>query len=239
MSQPTVNDDPYAVAETATPRPAAYFGQVKVDAWFAKLVKGVGKMPFDASADPMDQRVTAIDIHLLPLPECNISFEVKRELIDQSKAWASIVLPSIKALGLTGLRDLNDRFVQITTAPTGRKYSKNGEEREETTFKFVELYADEASCRAAYNAQRGSSQTEEEPLVDAAPAPVNGNGNKERETALQFLKVYVEAAARGQTDLQVIREKLAGQIAIQPVIAKYFTVDSPETMNLIMEVMAK
>lgn len=66
--------------------------------------------------------------------------------------------------------------------------------------------------------------------VQPQAAPAN---NTERETALKFLRVIVENAARGQSDLTVVRNTVAAQIATMPLVSKYFTVDSPETMNLI------
>jgi hypothetical protein len=85
------------------------------------------------------------------------------------------------------------------------------------------------------------SSSQPVPEVDQAPAqPANGNGSsKEKETALKFLKVIVENSSRGQTDPTVITNTVGANIANMPMVSKYFTADSPETMNLIMEAMSK
>lgn len=215
-----------------------YFGQVKIDTYFAVLVKGMGKVPFDAGQHNADQRVTAIDMQIIPLAEMNISFEISRNLIAESKEWASIVLPSIKALGISA-RELNNKWVHVTRKPTGSTYTskRDNQQYPETTFEFLAVYPDEAACRAAYQAAGGSAGTAPAQQQQSSSAP--SNGDKERETALKFLKVIVDNSARGQTDPAVITSTVAANIANMPMVAKHFTAQSPETMSLIMEAMSK
>ena len=220
-----------------------YYGQVKVDTFFCVLVKGTGKVPFDPQKHSADQRRTSIEIAMFPLPEMNISYDVSRNMLAKSREWAGIVLPSIKNLGISA-QGLNNQWVHLRTKSTGSTYTnKNGETRERTTFEFVALFQDEATCRAAYNSAAADGPA---PVQQPAPAaaPPNGNGNgagsqKEKDAALKFLKVIVENAARGQTDLGIIQATVAANIANMAPIAKFFTGDSPETMQLIMEAMAK
>jgi hypothetical protein len=214
-----------------------YFGQVKIDTYYCTLVKGTGKVPFDAGQHSIDQRRTAIDINIFPIAEQNISFDVSRNMIAESREWAGIVLPSIKNLGISA-RDLNGKWALVRTKGTGATYTdRNGETRERTTFEFVAVYSDEAACRAAYQlAGNGSAAP-----ASAAPSTpaTNGNGSKEKETAAKFLKPIVDNAVKGQTDLEVIRGTVAANISQFPQLAKFFTVDSPEVGQLILEAMAK
>jgi len=212
--------------------PTEYWGLVKIDSYFCTLQKGLGKIPFDAQKNSLDDRRTAIDIIVIPLAEQNISYDVNRSMIAESREWAGIVLPSIKNLGISA-QQLNGKYGHIRTKGTGSTYTnKNGETRERTTFEFVQVFNTEAECRSAYQAYTSGA--------GAAPAPAapasNGN-DKERKTALKFLKVIVENAARGQSDLTVITNTVAVNIANMPMVSKHFTVDSPETMNLILEAM--
>lgn len=240
MATQTVYDpwnDPWATADDPQFNTSYdYFGQVKVDSYFCILVKGTGKVPFDAQAHAIDQRRTAIDIQIFPLAEMNISFDVSRNMIAESREWAGIVLPSIKALNLS-LRDLNNKWVHVVTEKTGQTYTgKDGNTKDKTTFKFLAVFPDEASCRAAYQAAANGTP------APAPATPVNGNGNgasKERETAAKFLPVIVTNACAGQTDLTVIRNSVAAAIANMPMVSKHFTVDSTEVMTLIMEKMSK
>ena len=85
--------DPWDVASTATVAPRSYYGQLRLDTWFCVLQKGVGKVPFDDGQHSPDDRRTSVDIHLIPIAEQNVAFELKREPIAESREWAGIVLP--------------------------------------------------------------------------------------------------------------------------------------------------
>jgi hypothetical protein len=103
---------------------------------------------------------------------------------------------------------------------TGRKYTKDGVEKESTTFKFLEVYgSEEAAEKAAFELYSGGNGSE--PEADTKP------NNAERETALKFLPGLV-AMSRGDT------VQLATMLAQQPLIAKYFTVQSPEVQELLV-----
>lgn len=235
----TYNNDPWERAENPQQRSSEFWGQVEISLYNAVLVKGVGKAPFDPQQHKPEQLVTGIDIHIAPLAEQNVSFQVSRSMIAESKEWASLVLPSIKALGLS-VRELNGKWARVGQKGTGSNYTnQNGETRERTTFEFIKVFATEDECRADFLANG-------HPMPDLDQTNGNGNGghapvqpqaapanNTERETALKFLRVIVENAAREQSDLMVVRNTVAAQIATMPLVSKYFTVDSPETMNLI------
>lgn len=241
MANQVVTNDPFDAAENPQVRQAEYWGEVALDMYFAILQKGVGKVPFDAALHSPDKRVTAIEIAILPIAEQNVTYQVNRGMIAESREWAGIVLPSIKALGISA-RELAGKYVHVRQKPTGQTYVNNqGETKDRTTFEFVKLFKDYAECLADFKAGAGDTEY--------PPTPANGNGqpaaapangaSKERDTALQFLKVVVENAVRGQTDLKVIRDTVALNVANMPLINKFFTVDSPETMQLIMEKMTK
>ena len=100
-AQPAVAEyDPFESATNATLRPNTYFALVACDAWPCVLVKGQGKVAFNAQQHKIENRVTAIDISLQPLAEQNVNFPLVRNMIAESPAWIKIVLPSAKALGL-------------------------------------------------------------------------------------------------------------------------------------------
>ena len=218
-------------------RQSEYWGQVAIDAYYAVLEKGVGKVAFNPQLHSVDKRVTALDVKLVPLGDMNITFDVSRSMIAESREYAGVVLPSIKAMGIAA-KDLNGKWVRLTFAATGRTYiDKNGDTKDSTTVKFLQLFADEAACRADYLATHQPGTTLPADSTPApAPAPAN---NKERETALKFLKVFVDNAAKGQIDLGVIQRTLASNISMNPIVAKHFTADSTEAMTLIAEAMSK
>lgn len=227
MTTTTVSNDPWAAAENAQLPPQVYFGEVVVDVWFCVLEKGTGKRPFDPQKDDIEQRRTAVDIAVIPLAEHNLKFNLERKMIAESKAWTGITWPSLRALGLNSLKELNGKWAQVTLEPTGRKWTnKNGEEKEETALKFLALYDSLEACQAAFLGQNNG---------DANTNANAGNGHKDedRETALQFAKVIVENAKRKhQGDDEAMRNEVAQQIANFPLVSKYFSVNSPEVARL-------
>lgn len=233
--------DPWDIAEQAKEPQFSnlIWGQCEASSWFCVLEKGVGKVEFDPQVHSPDQRRTAIDIIIHPLPDMNLNFDLVRGMIAESREWAGIVLPSIRNLGISP-KQLNGSWVKVQTVPLTDKAGNvvtftdaNGVVKEKSTIKFLTIFKDEAECRADYLANSGKATPQNTEYAGGS----NNNDNKEREVALAFLKVYVENACRGQNDIEVIRKTLAFNIAQQPLISKYFTVDSPETVQLIAKVM--
>lgn len=221
MNTPT-HDDPFAAADNSQIRPPEFWGKLEVDAWFCALIKGQGKVPYDATLHPADQRRTAIDMHIISLPSINLNYPVTRSLIAESNEWSKIVWPSLRDLGINSLRDLKDAeyWCRATTEPTGRTYNSNGVTKQATTFRFLELYKSESECDAAYLVSREPDWLDSP--APAAPA-VNGTNHaeqRERETALAFARILVKQSG------SVV--ELASRLAEFPLVSKYFTVDSPE-----------
>lgn len=225
-------DDPFAAADNPAIRPADYFGKLEVDAWFCALVKGQGKVPFDGQQHPVDQRRTAIDLHVIPLADHKLSYPLTRGVIAESKEWTAIVWASLRDLGVQSLRELKDteRWCRVTTENTGRTYQSNGSVKEATTFRFLALYPTEAECQAAFAASRNGGG---EDWLDAPAqaAPVNGsNGTahaeqRERDTALAFARILVKQS-------HSIPE-LGERLAQYPLVGRFFTVDSPEISEMV------
>lgn len=222
--------DPFDAATQAGERLDTLYGKVDVSATFVKLIKGVGKQPWSES-DGVDARRTEVQITLNPLDCTGLTLLVERRLIAESRDWSGIVWPSLRDLGLKNVRELNGKFVKAETVKTGRTYTnKRGETSEETTFKFAAVFNTAAEATAAYYAERGGGDGDPMAIPMGTPATnvsPNGNGNgAERETALQFVGALVKQAGGD-------RGKLAGLIAQMPMISKYFTVDSPEVVELL------
>ena len=225
------NMNPLDALDNPELRSPEYFGRIEMHTWFCVLEKGIGKVDFDPAKHGIDARRTAVKIGLIPLAEHNTNQDIFRDQIAESREWASLVLPSIKNLGITA-RELDGKWVKLTFQPTGRTYTKTdpmtGETvtRDATTFKFLALYADEAACRAAYLAERaGNGGNGGASAPASAPAR---SGNQEKETALKFVKPLIARADGDET-------KLGQLIAGMPLLSKHFTVQSPEVQELLME----
>ncbi len=235
-------DDPFVAAENATLRPREYWGQLAVDAYFAKLVKGMGKVPFDPLADPIEQRVTAISLGLTPLPESGLTFNLTREMIAESVEWVRIVWPSLREHGVQNAKAADGLWVKLIQQPTGRKYrTRSGEEREATTFKILEVYPNEDACRAAYLAAHPGNTEADTGFGDDLAEAISGKPQPQtaqpepdaraRETAKAFIAAL---AKQHRGDM----EKIRATVASIPMITKCFDPDGQEFAQIVAENMA-
>jgi hypothetical protein len=216
--------DPWNDATNAGERSGVFYGRIDANAQHVVLQKGTGKAPFNPNVHSHDDRRTELFISLNPLDEMNLTKAIERNVIAESREWSGIVWASLRTLGLTNARELHGKYAKCELVKTGRTWQKNGETVEGTTFKFLALYKSREECAAAFRADRGGSQpaADEDVPFDTAPAPAN---NHERETALKFLEPIVKAS---NGDRNVLSITIAGM----PLLAKFFTVDSPEVQAL-------
>ena len=225
--------DPFDSASDAHALSAEYYGEVILDAWHCVLEKGSGKRPFDPQVDDPATRRTAVDIVVLPLAEANLKFSLERKLLAESKAWTGLTWPSLQRLGLVNAREAKNRFCRVKLTPTGRTWTgSDGEKKEETTFEFIELYADEPACKSAYAAKNGGHSPAATAAIPSQPTAADEPGRK---TALTFAKAIVTNLARSEKDPLALQLKVAEKIAAMPMVGKYFTAETPEVLQLIVE----
>lgn len=211
--------DPFDSAANPETSQPEYYGQALTDAFYCVLQRGVGKLPFDPAQHRVEDRKTAVKISIIPIPEQNAR-DVTREYIAEFGAWVKITLPSIKAIGLEP-RTLNNAWVHAALVPEGRTYTdKAGETKESLTLKFLAAYPDEAACRAAYLAARNGSAAE------TPTQPASNGDDKERTTALEFVKALIKQTNGDEA-------ALATRIAALPPVAKHFNVQSPDVRALL------
>ena len=239
MLENTVTEfDPFASASAPVVQSFDLWGKVEISAWACALITGQGKVPYDPT-NPNHRRYTAIDIFIQPLPEIDVKYpkSLEEHWIGEFPQWAKITLPSIKALGIDNVREINGKYARITRVPNGKKYEKKdqmgnltGEMKDETTFKFLAFYRDEDECRAAYLAAGGQPSA-------------NGNGHNvaqvapeesEKTQAYNIMKVVIANVKNGKTTVQEVQEAIKTH-AFYPHISKFYTVDSDETVGLIYE----
>lgn len=235
--------DAFDAATNAQVRSFDLFGIVEISAWACHLEKGSGKIPFDPQ-NPNHKRMTAIDVFIQPLPEIDVKYPKTLEChwLAEYNTWAKITLPSIKeafqnATGqeLGSVRQINGMYARVARVdsldkPYPKKDSSTnqptGEMVTPKTFKFVEFYADEAACRAAYVAAGGQPMQGGSPAQSVDTAPVDN----EKQSAMAFLPVIVKNALEGKglkvtDDWKAAVNTALGQF---PLVAKHFTAESPE-----------
>jgi hypothetical protein len=229
------NLDAWDRASNPTSFGSDFWGQFKVDAWLCALVKGKGKVPYDPAIH--DRPATALDLEVIPLPEMNVTNDkiTQRNIIAESDEWRSFGWASLKALGMANLKEARDRWCRVSLVPTGETYEKDGKTKERTTFKFVTLFPDEAGCRTDYLANGGNSLPPAVQEVQVAPSNGNGNG-PEKLVAFAFAKVIVNNTMKGQVGhpLDEAMNEVGKALAQYPGVSKYFSVQSPEVIELMM-----
>jgi len=208
--------------------PKVYFGQVFTDAFFVHIAKGEPKVPFDAAQHKPETKFTQIKIDGVCTRANGSTYDISREIIAEfGREWAGIVLPSLKVCGVHP-RDLNERWARWEMVSTGRKYTNSaGEEREASTFKFLEFFDSEDACRAAEKAHYSRPVEDEED----APLPMpeentNVNGNAERANLAKFLPLLWTQAAGDVV-------KFGELLQANPILAAQFDLNSPEVQAVI------
>lgn len=218
------NYDPWEEAQNAKQQPKSYFGRVEFDIYPAVLEKGIGAMPYDPALHKDERRVTAIICSITPLASSSATFTSERRMVAEFGDWPKLVIPSINALGVN-LRELHGKWIRYETVGTGRKYvDRNGMEKESTTFRFLAWYPTEAAAEAAAQALYSGHDNGngEEP----SPQPVPTEAPSERASLAAFLPAFV-TQANGD------RDKLAQILAGHALMAKHFTITSPEVLALL------
>lgn len=218
-------DELWNEVSTAELSPSVYFGKVNFDLWPCVLVKGQGAVVFDPNQHKPEDRRIQIEISITPLSSARKQFITERKALAESRDWIKVTLASIKALGLQSAREVDNRWVQYVMEPTGRKYTdKNGIERDNTMPKILAVYDSEEAAEAAKVKLYGKTKSDEDLVFE--PDPPKSNGNGEREVAMKFLPSIVAMCNKD-------RKKIAQMLASQPLVSKYFTVDSPEVQMLL------
>lgn len=234
--------------EASNPPEKTYdlFGKVEVKVWECAFEKGTkGGVAYDPARH--QKRHLMVDIYIQPLAEIDVKYPKLLEFHDVtwSKPYAGIVWPSIKALGINNLREINGRWARVTHVPDGGSYQRKDASGnlmvkpdgspdmvETTTFKFVTFFENEDACRAAYIAAGGKS-------ADSNGANGNGHANAaedaERVQARNIMTVVINNVAPGKTTFAEVQEAIKAH-AFYPHISKYYPVDSVETMTLITEI---
>ncbi len=214
-----IDQDVWDSVDNAELAPSTYFGKVNFDIFYCVLRKGEGAILFDPTVHKPEDRRTQIKIMITPLTTSRAQYLTERRALAESADWVKVTLASIKSLGLSSARELENKWVHYVMEPTGRTYTnKDGIEKSNTMPKFLAVYDSEEAAEAA----RAARYNKEEDTPSTDTAPTNG----ERDVALKFLPGLVQIAGKDKA-------KVAGILASQPLVNKYFTVDSPEVAELL------
>jgi len=223
--------DVWDSANSAQVAPKTYFGQIFTDGFYCVLQKGVGKVVFDPQQHSEDRKLSCIKIDGNCSRADGSTYTINRELIAEFRDWAGIVLPSLKVCGVHP-RDLNGKWANWEMAETGRTWidRTSGETKKASTFKFLEIYPDEAACREAEKAHysRPTPEVEEESVSETHPMPddTQASNDAQRGVAEKFLPALWKSAAGDVT-------RFGDLIAGNPLTSKFFDLTSPEVAEIV------
>lgn len=222
-------NDPFETAENVQEPSRLFFGQNFFDMYYCILEKGGanrGKPPFDPNVHKPEQRRTSITLNIVPLPGSKIKFGIDRELVAEiwDGEWSKIILPSIKALGLTS-RDLVGKYVKVELVNTGSYVNNKGETKQLSVPKYLEVFADETSCQIAADVIFGKTNTEQ-PKEEAFSAKAPNDNDAEKAIAFKFLPALITQAGKDPS-------RVAELLKSNNLVGRYFDLNSPEVISLI------
>lgn len=225
-NNPTLDsaDDMVATPYQPKPQESAFFGQVVViDRSDWKLVKGQGRLPFDAIYDDQQDRVRGITIQIECEKRDGGKFTIdtgKNPLLEIDKSWHGFTLKSLQKLGVP-LSQLRTAFVQVKRVETGETYTaQDGTPKPRTALVFVAVYPDWHAMHAAREQLFGrGSQSQNAPAANSqatpAPAPIP---TVDRSALEKLLPALWQAAGR---DKAVFTTMFQGN----PALVAAFTLD--------------
>lgn len=209
------------------------YGKMQIDGNAVKFVKGVGKVDWIEGQDEPKDRCDELTFTLSPIDEMGITNLVIRSVVAQFDEWSKLIWPSIQDCGVNSPRDVDRKFVKVQLVANGRTWTdkKSGELREGTTMKFLAIYRNETECKAAFandgNAPKTATATTESAFDAASSVDMTPHSeNPEREAAKAFLPALIKMSGGNIAALEA-------QIKSLPMVAKFFTVASPEVLDLL------
>lgn len=212
----SVQQDPFAAAVNDAQAVNHLFGQMTVDAQFAVWRDGKTHAWFET--DGLQDRIVVTTFSLNPLSATGMTKMIEKQNKSTFGDFARIVWPSLKKLGCNTPKDVDNKFVHVELVP-----QKPGSDW--TVFKFLNVYNTEAECEAAYYAFKGQ-EAHSTPAALPPVSQVKVVNEAEKAAALQFLSHVV---LQNKGDLLALDKALK----TTPLVKDYFTVNSPEVLEIL------
>jgi len=225
--------DPYDTA--MTDEPERFYGQVSISAFKCVLVKGQGRVPYDPNVHGQRARTsTAIEFtvaHVDPVMPL-----IGRGTVNWAQDFKKVIRPSIEVLvptiasikGLTvgqfnPLREFNGMWATglLTPQPDNDVF---------TCLKFDGIFPDEATCRAAYEADTGA-EVGGSPVADL-PFNEPEKVDPMRATLAAFLPNLWKQAQGAAADPSGVVIEMARLLEASSLLKQYFDIESPEVVAL-------
>lgn len=235
-----MNDQRDVLDAAFDPEPEFVYGQIHFDGYEGFVQKGHrGVIRYDKDAHGPDQwRRDVIDLVFTPIDPARKIF--KEELFltwaRRNLTWLKVVMPALQALcpelekikGLVRdqysiLKELNGMYFAAEYVP--RPDNKEGDTW--TTLKPLQVFADEAACVAAWEADTGrvlgGSPVAAMPFMPDEETEPSTLNDPQRASMAAFLPALWAQAGHDMI-------KMAGLLKANPMIGQHFTVESPEVV---------
>lgn len=225
--------------------PKHYFGQIAIlDVWDCVLRKGQGKVPFDPTVHPAEQRNVAITMKLVCTKNDGTTYDLDQNDLASGDKY-KVTLTSLKALGVTGraqLMALAGTYVQAVRVDTGGFYLAKkasadgkiqpGDRVAEQGLQILALYDTAEACKAAEEAfyaprasQVGDGRNVPEPL------PAEQVDTQARAMLLKSLPMLWQAAGQNQATFAAMLDNPNMQFKALGIVA-----DSDEVQTAIGQI---
>lgn len=228
--------DPYD--DAMTDEPDIFFGRVNVEAFQGFFEKGVGATPYDENAHGDRKHYLIIHFEFTPIDVTRKTFSVNT--VKWAAEFNQVLRPSLEVVseqlarikGLTvgqfnPLRAVSGMYVKCARVPR----PDNKENETWTTMSFIQVYLDEATCVAAWEADSGK-ELGGSPVADMPFMP-------DDDTPLQYAMAPADVRASMAGFLPKLWEQAGGDmmkmhklLTDNPMIGAHFTVESSEVVEV-------
>jgi hypothetical protein len=223
--------------EAMTERPSIGFGKVSMDVYRVVLIKGQGKVAYDAAIhDPMGKRPSvAIDFKITPIDATRPVLSVNT-MLDWTPEFKDVVRPSLQNLAakiaairsvqadaptFNPLREANGLYFRFEWVK--RPGNKAGETWK--TLCFRDVYPDEATCKEAAKKEGAVAEAAMDNALPFPSGPTAADLDIQRDALKAFLEPYW---IKAKSDQKVFAEMLT-----KPPFNGLFTLDSDEVSRVI------
>jgi len=222
-----MNYDPYdAAMKGESPDPQRFWGQLAVECYKCALIKGQGRVPYDPAVHRGRKAHWSIEFTIahvdptMPLIE-HKTVQWSPDFVKKTQPSVQALLPDLAALkGLKvgqfrPLWELKGMWVSGQLVP-----QPEPQERFDCMV-FDAIYADEDTCRAAYEANSGQEIGDPTAGLPFEPEESSPESNPEREALAAFLPAMWGQAKHQPASMEELLKK-------SHVLSAVFDLNSPE-----------
>lgn len=215
------------------PRTKYYFVECEIDTREVVFQQVDGRWQLvDYDAKNPEHKIPDVEItfHFYGTTRDGATYSIDRTMQARSRKrpdWTKVVLPSFKALGITDPEtQVHKHWVHIELVKTGEYTNKDGEQKDLTAPRFIEIFESRDACEAAAEAFWNERRNGDTPTRNT-PQPIEEH--PQRATLLTLLPAMWQAAKQQPDPNNAFR----GMIEANPLMNDAgITMTSPEVVEI-------